>query len=69
MPLRLVERNVGLRDDRLQTVRGEFLLAERAREETAAVFAALDVDDEGAFKLRRVKIILRTVAQYRSLWQ
>ena len=49
--LGLVESNVGLRDDRLQSVIGELLLAERAREETAIVLAALDVDDEGALEL------------------
>ena len=52
-----VERDVGLRDDRLEPVLGEFVLAERAREETAVVLAALEVDDERALSLVSVKII------------
>ena len=46
--LGLVESDVGLRDDRLQSVIGKLLLAERASEEAAIVLATFDVDDEGA---------------------
>src|SRR5215470_18179520 len=46
-----VERDVGLRDGRLQPVSGELVLAEGAREVPAAVLAALDVDDERALEL------------------
>ena len=43
--------DVRLRDDRLQPVLGELVLAERPREEAAVVLAPLEVDDEGAGKV------------------
>ena len=42
----LVEGDVGLRNDRLQFVIAEFVLAKGAREEAAVISAALDVDNE-----------------------
>src|SRR4051794_29430431 len=47
----LVKRNVGLRDHRFQSVIREFMLTERAREKTPAVFQSLYVNNVGALKL------------------
>src|SRR4051812_4648602 len=46
----VVEGDVRLRDDRLQPALLELLLAEDAGEEAAAVFPALDVDEESALQ-------------------
>ena len=46
-----VEADVCLRDHGLQAVFGELVLAEHAREESAVVLAALEVDDEGTGEL------------------
>src|SRR5438477_11513 len=53
--LAIVEGDVGLRDQRLQSVLGELVLAKRPREEPSAVLARLDVDDECASELRFLK--------------
>ena len=49
-----VERDVGLRDDGLEAVILELVLAERAREEAAVVLAPLEVDGKGP-KQRRFR--------------
>src|SRR5258706_3078503 len=46
-----VEADVGLCNHGLQPVRGEFVLAERAREESALVLAALQIEGERTPKL------------------
>src|ERR1700682_1176855 len=51
-PLAFVEGDVALRDHRLETVLGELLLTEGAREEPPVVVAPLEIEDEGAFELR-----------------
>ena len=43
--------HVPLRDDALEAVRLELVLAERASEEPAHVLAPLEIDDERAFQL------------------
>jgi hypothetical protein len=43
--------HVLLRDDALEAVRLELVLAERAGEEPARVLAPLEIDDERAFQL------------------
>jgi hypothetical protein len=45
-----IERNVRLRDDGLQTVRLEFVLAEGAREKASLIRARLQVNDESTTK-------------------
>ena len=57
-----VEGDVGLRDERLQTVIGELVLAEGPREETPIVHAWLDVDDEGSGEPRFVKDQVRSIS-------
>src|SRR5215831_19513312 len=42
---------LGLRNDRLQPMFAELVLAEGAREEPPLVELAVEIDDEGAFKL------------------
>src|SRR5258708_9366105 len=51
-PLRLVEGDVALRDHRVETVLGELLLTERAREKPAVIMAPLEIEDEGALQFR-----------------
>jgi hypothetical protein len=48
--LEAIERDVDLRNDRIQAVRFELLLAESAREEPAVIFLGLEIDHEGAFQ-------------------
>jgi len=50
--LLVVERQVRLRDHRVQAVLGHLFLAERPREEPAGVLHAFELDDEGPFELR-----------------
>src|SRR3990172_5456588 len=62
--------DVGLGDYGLKAVFREFLLAERAREETPAVLPALHVNDEGAFQLRLGEyhlFVLRCLLTHRSM--
>ena len=46
-----VRGEIGLRNDRLQPTLAELVLAEGAREESPLVELAVEIDDEGAFKL------------------
>ena len=51
VPFLQIEGEVRLGDDRLESVRLEFVLAKGAREEAPGVFPALEVDDECAPQL------------------
>ena len=43
--------DISLGDERLQPVRFEFLLAERASKKAARILLAIEIDDKGAFQL------------------
>jgi hypothetical protein len=49
---RFVERDVRLRDARLEPVRGQLARTERSRKETTRVLSLLEIDFECAFELR-----------------
>ena len=65
-PLAMVERQVALRHDRFQPVRGELLLTEGAGEEPARVVAGLQVDDKRSLEVGLGEDHAATRARQRS---